>query len=82
MQDAGVPAADVIVMSTRNGARAMDRFDDLGTLESGKIADLLVLGGDPSADVANFREIEWVMRAGFMHAVSDLSYDSPERRRR
>jgi imidazolonepropionase-like amidohydrolase len=78
MQDAGVPAADVIVMSTRNGARAMGRLDDFGTLEVGKIADLLVLDGDPSADVANFREIEWVMRAGIMHAVSDLSYDSPE----
>jgi len=78
MQDAGVPAADVIVMSTRNGARAMDRMDDFGTLESGKIADLLVLNGDPSIDVANFREIEWVMRAGVMHAVSDLSYDTPE----
>jgi imidazolonepropionase-like amidohydrolase len=78
MQDAGVPAADVIVMSTRNGARAMGRLDDFGTLEVGKIADLLVLGGDPSTDVANFREIEWVMRAGIMRAVSDLSYDSPE----
>ena len=82
MQDAGVPPVDVIVMSTRNGALTMGRLDDFGTLEVGKIADLLVLDGDPSADVANFREIEWVMRAGFMHAVSDLSYDSPERRRR
>jgi len=78
MQDAGVPAADVIVMSTRNGARAMGRLDDFGTLESGKIADLLVLGGDPSVHVANFREIEWVMRAGVMHTVSDLSYNTPE----
>jgi imidazolonepropionase-like amidohydrolase len=78
MQDAGVPAAEVIVMSTRNGARAMDRLDDFGTLEPGKIADLLVLGGDPAADVANFRKIESVMRAGVMHAVSELSFDAPE----
>ena len=49
MQDAGVPAVDVIVMSTRNGARAMGRLDDFGTLEVGKIANLLVLGSDPSA---------------------------------
>ena len=75
MQDAGVPAASVVVMSTRNGSRAMGRLDDFGTLEVGKIADLLVLGGDPTADVANFRKIEWVMRAGILHAVSDLSYD-------
>ncbi|UCH47879.1 MAG: amidohydrolase family protein [Betaproteobacteria bacterium] len=76
MQDAGVPAADVIIMSTQNSARAMGRLDDFGTLEPDKIADLLVLGGDPSADVKNFRQIEWVMRAGIMHDVSDLSYDS------
>jgi imidazolonepropionase-like amidohydrolase len=78
MQAAGVPAAEVIVMSTRNGARAMDRLDDFGTLESGKIADLLVLGGDPSEDVANFRTIESVMRAGVMHAVTELSFDASE----
>ena len=78
MQDAGVPAADVIVMSTMNGARAMGRLDDFGTLEAGKIADLLVLGGDPSADVANFRKLESVMRAGVMHTVSELSYDASE----
>jgi imidazolonepropionase-like amidohydrolase len=47
-------------------------------LEPGKIADLLVLGGDPSEDVSNFREIEWVMRAGVMHSVPDLSNDAIE----
>jgi len=34
--------------------------------------------GVPAADVANFRKIEWVMRAGVMHVVSDLSHDVPE----
>jgi imidazolonepropionase-like amidohydrolase len=78
MQAAGVPAADVIVMSTRNGARTMNRLGDIGTLAAGKIADLLVIGADPSLDVANFRQVEQVMRAGVMHAVSDLSYDAAE----
>ncbi len=78
MQDAGVPAAEVIVMSTRNGARAMGRLDEFGTLEPGKIADLLVLGGDPSVDVSNFRRIEWVMRAGVMHSITDLSHGAIE----
>ncbi len=74
MQAAGIPAADIIVMSTQNGARAMDRLDDFGTLENGKLANLIVLAADPSADVANFRSIEHVMRAGVMHPVSDLAY--------
>lgn len=78
MQDAGIPAADIIVMSTRNGARAMDRLDDFGTLETGKLADLIVLAADPSLDVANFRRIEQVMRAGVMHSISELSFGRSE----
>lgn len=78
MQEAGIPAADIVVMSTRNGAMTMDRLDDFGTLENGKIADLIVLAADPSLDVANFRYIEQVMRAGVMHAISDLAYGASE----
>ena len=36
LQAAGVPAADVVIMSTRNGAHAMGRTKDFGTLETGK----------------------------------------------
>ena len=36
MQKAGISPNDLIVMATRNGAIAMDRIDDFGTLESGK----------------------------------------------
>ena len=78
MQDAGIPAADVIVMSTQNGAKAMNRLDDFGTLERGKIANLIVLASDPSADVANFRRIEQVMRAGVLRSISYLSYGASE----
>jgi imidazolonepropionase-like amidohydrolase len=39
-------------------------LDDVGTLEAGKWADLLVLGADPTADVANTRSLESVWIAG------------------
>lgn len=74
MQEAGIPAADILVMTTRNGARAMGRLEDFGTLAAGKIADLLVLGADPSIDVASFKKLELVIRAGKVHSVSDLSF--------
>ena len=74
MQDAGIPAADVVVMSTQNGARAMGRLDYFGTLEAGKIANLIVLGGDPSEDVSNFRKIEHVMRAGVLRSASEFAF--------
>ncbi len=40
MQDAGIPARDLIIMATKNGALAMERLDDFGTLERGKMAIL------------------------------------------
>jgi imidazolonepropionase-like amidohydrolase len=64
MQEAGLTPMDVLVSATRNGARAMGRERDLGTLEPGKLADLVVLGADPTADVKNVQDVRWVMRDG------------------
>jgi imidazolonepropionase-like amidohydrolase len=64
MQAAGLSPMDVLVAATRNGARAMGRQKDLGTVEPGKIADLIVLGADPTADIRNVRDVRYVMRAG------------------
>ena len=72
MQAAGLAPMQVLVASTRNAAAAMGRLADLGTIEKGKIADLLVVGGDPSADIANLRRVETVVRAGVVRSVADL----------
>ena len=51
--------------------------DRSGTIESGKVADLLVLAGDPTEDVANFRRLDAVVRGGRFHA--QMSLQRPER---
>ena len=53
-----------IVAATKNGAFAAGRDKDLGTLERGKLADLLVLDGNPAADITNIRKIRVLMAAG------------------
>lgn len=63
MQEAGMSPLDVLVSATRNGALAMGRAD-IGTLESGKLADLVVLGADPAADIRNVERVRYVMRGG------------------
>lgn len=73
MQAAGLPAAEVVVMSTRNGARAMKRDRDFGTLEAGKLADLLVLTENPLADVRAFRSRTHVMRGGKLYSQQALA---------
>jgi imidazolonepropionase-like amidohydrolase len=64
MQAGGMSPMDVLVASTRNGARTMGRESDFGTIENGKLADLVVLGADPTADIRNIREVRYVMRGG------------------
>ncbi len=74
MQDAGIPPEEIVVMSTRNGALAMRRLEDFGTLEAGKIADLLVLEENPNEDVRAFRSLTHIMRAGVLHRQAELAY--------
>lgn len=55
---------DIVTIMTRNAAAAVGRSHELGTLEAGKIADLVVLGGDPLADVDALLEVELVVKNG------------------
>lgn len=73
MQAAGIPAERIIVMSTRNGALAMGMLDDIGTLEAGKVADLVLLRENPADSAGAFRSISHVMRAGTLHRVSEFA---------
>jgi imidazolonepropionase-like amidohydrolase len=71
MQSAGLTPMQVLVAATRNAALAMGR-PDLGTVERGKAADLVVLGADPTADASAFRKLVAVVRAGVLHPVAEL----------
>lgn len=76
MQDVGISAGDVIVMSTRNGALAMGRLHDFGTLERGKIADVVILTKDPGQNVSAFRSITTLMRAGVLNPIRHFASSS------
>lgn len=73
MEASGIPARDLITMSTRNGAAAMGRLEDFGTLEVGKLADLIVLEKDPSKSASAYPSITHVMRAGKLAPVSEYA---------
>jgi imidazolonepropionase-like amidohydrolase len=72
MQAAGLTPMQVLVASTRGGATAMGRAKEIGTVEKGKLADLLIVAADPTADVANLRKVRWVLRGGVMRPIEEL----------
>ncbi len=51
----------------------MGREKDLGTVEKGKLADLLVVAADPAADIANLRQVRFVVRGGVLRPLAELS---------
>ena len=56
--------AQAIVSATKNGAIACKALEDFGTIETGKLADLLVLDADPLADIKNIRKLHTIVRDG------------------
>lgn len=64
MLEAGMSAMQVIVAGTKNAAQACNLSAILGTLEPGKIADILVLNGNPLEDINNLADIRIIMHRG------------------
>lgn len=64
MVEAGMSPEQVIQAATRNAAQHLGKLDELGTVEAGKLADLIIVNGDPLADIAVLHDIEVVIKGG------------------
>ena len=60
----GLTPEQIIVAATKSGAEALGLDKDLGTLEAGKLANLLVLNADPRTDITNTRKVASVYLLG------------------
>ncbi|MEP7348186.1 MAG: amidohydrolase family protein, partial [Gemmatimonadaceae bacterium] len=60
----GMTTSQALVAATKNGAIASQGLKDYGTIEVGKLADLLLLDADPLADIHNIRKLSFVMVGG------------------
>lgn len=70
--EAGFTPLEAIQSATTVAARAMGMDRIVGSVEPGKLADLLVLDGDPLADISNIRRAHWVIRRGRVYDPGDL----------
>jgi hypothetical protein len=76
MRAAGLSPREILTTATVGGARLAGR-NDLGTIEAGHLADLVVLDDDPRTDIAHWSAIHRVVKGGHVFAPDDLVDPTP-----
>lgn len=67
MVEFGLSPTEALVAATRNAAENLELLHDIGTLEVGKLADLIVVDGDPTTDISATRRVGLVCKEGVIH---------------
>jgi imidazolonepropionase-like amidohydrolase len=76
MRELGLDAMESLRACTKNAAEALGVGDTLGSIEVGKIADIVVLAGDPLADPYNLEKVEAVIKDGVHYRQEDITLRS------
>ena len=64
---AGLTPAAALYASTMNPAKLLGRADELGSLDKGKLADVIAVSRDPLADITAVQQVDFVMKGGVIH---------------
>src|SRR5579884_2118291 len=74
----GMTPLEVLKCATINGARIIGRPDEVGSIEPGKLADLVIFDKSPLDDIHNSNTIHWVMKNGELFEGDTLNEVWPE----
>jgi imidazolonepropionase-like amidohydrolase len=69
---AGVPAPKALQIATLGAARVMKRDGELGSIAPGKLADLILVDGDPAARISDIRRVTTVVKGGAVYQTQAL----------
>lgn len=72
MQESGLEPAGVIVAATSGGARALGMSEEIGAIEPGMFADVVILDADPTVDIRNARLVTAVVKGGHVWTPREL----------
>ncbi len=78
MQSGGLTTHEALRVATMFGAEALGFQKDLGSLEAGKLADILVLDKDPLADIRNTNTLRYVVKNGEIYVADTLDQVWPK----
>jgi imidazolonepropionase-like amidohydrolase len=78
MQSAGFSHWDLLQSATINGAKALNRQAEWGSIVKGKQADMVLLQANPLDDLNNWRKIDWVINKGVPLKTDSLVVNTPE----
>ena len=67
MVEAGMPPLEAIRSATSVAAAFLGLSEDLGTIEAGKLADIIAVDGDPSEDISAMSRVRFVMKEGVVY---------------
>jgi imidazolonepropionase-like amidohydrolase len=79
VQRAGFTPLEAIRAATLVGARALGREAEMGTIEAGKLANLVFVDGDPGADIGALRRVRLVVKRGVAYRREDYVPISPQK---
>jgi hypothetical protein len=81
LSEGGMPLHDVLRVGTIFGAVSIGLDKDLGSIEAGKLADMIVLDANPLTDIKNIQRIRYVMRNGQLFESETLDEVWPRERK-
>jgi imidazolonepropionase-like amidohydrolase len=70
--EAGIPAPEVLRIATLGGARVMKMDGDYGSIEPGKVADIVLVDGNPAVRIADLRKASIVVKGGVVYRPAEI----------
>jgi Tol biopolymer transport system component len=81
LSSGGMTPMEVLRCATVNGSKIVGRPQDIGSIEPGKLADLLILDKNPLDDIHNTNSVHWVMKNGELFEGDTLDQIWPEQKK-